>query len=209
MEPLCVSAWISLWQHHFTCSLAVWISLKKRLLRSFAQGGACVRSVFVLVLMSTCRGWLQSLLYFKDLFTHLLNMYDMYLFMCAICMQVLEARREHWILWNWNYRQLWTAMWVLRTKSRSLFTEHLSSLFFEMGFYWAWSLPFWVDNVVGLASSPPGCSSWPWGYSSVFGPQACAVTEPSASACLLRFLFMLFELSKFLQRLRSWSGEGS
>lgn len=28
----------------------------------------------------------------------------------------MEARRGHWILWSWNYRQLWTGavLWVLR-----------------------------------------------------------------------------------------------
>lgn len=28
----------------------------------------------------------------------------------------LKARREHWILWNRSYRQLWAILWLLETK---------------------------------------------------------------------------------------------
>jgi hypothetical protein len=31
----------------------------------------------------------------------------------------MELRRGHWILWNWSYRRLWAAMWVLGTKPQS------------------------------------------------------------------------------------------
>lgn len=30
-----------------------------------------------------------------------------------------EARRGHWILWNWSYRWQWSTMWVLGTKFQS------------------------------------------------------------------------------------------
>jgi hypothetical protein len=30
-----------------------------------------------------------------------------------------EARRECWILWNWNYKQLLAAMWMLGTEPMS------------------------------------------------------------------------------------------
>jgi hypothetical protein len=36
-------------------------------------------------------------------------------YVCAPCVSLVprEARREHWIPWNWSYRQLWATMWVL------------------------------------------------------------------------------------------------
>lgn len=27
-----------------------------------------------------------------------------------------EARRRHWIPWDWDYRQLWVTMWVIGVK---------------------------------------------------------------------------------------------
>lgn len=70
--------------------------------------------------------------------------------------------------WHWSYRQLWGAMWVLRTKPRSFFLEHLSSLFtlfFETGVSLSLELTLlgrlfsWPCKL--LSPNRPGCSSWP------------------------------------------------
>jgi hypothetical protein len=37
---------------------------------------------------------------------------------CHACLVPTEGRRRHQIPWNWSYRQLQAAMWVLRIESR-------------------------------------------------------------------------------------------
>lgn len=52
-----------------------------------------------------------------------------YLSICiTMYMQVpVGVRREHWIPWNWNCRQLWTSLWVLRMEPTS-FAKAASAL---------------------------------------------------------------------------------
>jgi hypothetical protein len=53
----------------------------------------------------------------KDLFILLLYVYIYftYMYVCALCacLVPLKARKGHWISWNWSYRWLRAAMWVL------------------------------------------------------------------------------------------------
>ena len=48
---------------------------------------------------------------------HLIHVYGCFvcIYICAphACLVTLEARRGHWMSWNWSYRQLWATMWVL------------------------------------------------------------------------------------------------
>lgn len=78
----------------------------------------------------------QLCIYFKDLFSYFVfSVLPTCMCVCAlhVCMVPTEARRGHWIPWDWRYRQLKSTMWVLRTEPESsakaglLTTEHLSS----------------------------------------------------------------------------------
>lgn len=41
---------------------------------------------------------------------------SVYAWMPCLCPLTTEARRVCWVPWNWGYRQLWAAMWLMRFK---------------------------------------------------------------------------------------------
>lgn len=49
-------------------------------------------------------------------------MFCLYVCVTSACLKVVAARRGQWFPWNWNYRPLCVAMWVLGTKPTSSVT---------------------------------------------------------------------------------------
>lgn len=43
----------------------------------------------------------------------------MYVCVPIVCLVPVEARRRHWILWNWSYQRLRAAIWALETEHQS------------------------------------------------------------------------------------------
>lgn len=81
-----------------------------------------------------------------------------YAYGCLACMYIcvshlnlvsMEARREHWILWNWSHRLLLAAMWVLELNP-GLPEEH--SGFFTTG--------LWLQHPLYPLSAWFQCAWW-------------------------------------------------
>lgn len=90
--------------------------------------------------------------YFRFILSHVYEHFaHMWVYAPWVCLVLKEVRKVWQIPWNWNDRQLWTAMWALGIKPRqavcknskcSELLSHLSSSASQFsGWFWHWSLP--------------------------------------------------------------------
>lgn len=114
--------------------------------------------------------------FFSFFFFHIVN--GCFAFKVSVthaCLVPVEAGRGCQILWNWDYRQLWTSTWELGVKPRPLeeqpeflTAEHLSrpppDPFQLWGAALSCSFPDYTDCLLMLyLGFAPGCSSPVWG----------------------------------------------
>jgi hypothetical protein len=64
------------------------------------------------------------------------------MYVCHMCIVLMKTRRKHQTLWNWSYRQLKAATWVLGAEPQ--FSVRVASTFFFSFF------GFWVFFETGF-----------------------------------------------------------
>lgn len=129
------------------------------------------------------------------------NVLPVYVYVPHKCLVPTEARRGHWLPWNWSYRLLWISLWVSGTEPRSS--------------------PKAANAALSHSSSPkahevlgnigPVCGTWkerPWPGLSTFPPKSLSPVLPglaisSLFICLLLLLLLCVHVCDVLLLLLS------
>ena len=123
---VCLCVWIPtlyVWTYTMVCKWRWWITFGSQFFpsvtRDWTQAARLTQQVLLLAGPSLCpRDFFVILILFLRIWVFCLHI-CMHTVCVCVCLVLTEARKGYQISWNWSYRQVWAAIWVLGIEPKS------------------------------------------------------------------------------------------